>query len=137
MLREGEHPIQPEVDELSVQLGSRALLEDTDVSFTSNLSQSLPNSSTPAGSLGGPRPGFAGSPLFSDPLSSRLLVSSFPRDLDADGSYTAPKQPSFSGPGTWGPQIPFGSPAFPGAPTWGPGTGQYQVLFQAYRRVMC
>jgi hypothetical protein len=92
---------QPEIDELSAQLGSSALLDDTDVSFTSNLSQSLPNSSTPAGSFA--RPGFAGSPLFADPLGT-------------------PKQPNFSGSGTWGPQIPFGSPAFPGAPTWGPGT---------------
>ncbi|CRG86406.1 Stress response protein nst1 [Talaromyces islandicus] len=90
-----------EVDDLSAQLGSSALLEESDIPFTANLSQSLPGPPVPGG-FGLSRASFGASPLFADPLSP-------------------PKQPSFSGPGnTWGVQAPFGAPF---AGSWGAPTG--------------
>ncbi|KAL1971190.1 hypothetical protein VTN77DRAFT_142 [Rasamsonia byssochlamydoides] len=103
--KEGEKSGQSDVDELSAQLGSSALLDDTDIPFTSNLSQSLPGPPPIPGPFGPSRASFGASPLFPDPLG-------------------APKHPSFSGTGgTWSTQGPFGVPPFPGASTWGTGTG--------------
>ncbi|PLN79863.1 salt tolerance down-regulator-domain-containing protein [Aspergillus taichungensis] len=104
--QQGDHArtTRGDVDKLSAQLGSSALLDDTDIPFTSNLSRSLPGGTLP-GSLPGPtRASFGAPALFPDPLS-------------------APKHSNFPSPGmggnTWGPQIPFGASAFPGAPSWG------------------
>ncbi|KKK22980.1 stress response protein [Aspergillus rambellii] len=122
---------QKEVDDLSAQLGSSALLDDTDVPFTSSshLSQSLPGA-TAAGSLPGPaRASFAAPSLFPDPLSGelKLLLNSNMPDIN---NLLAPKHGAFPvspvvGSSTWGTQIPFGASAFPGNPTWGavPGSG--------------
>ncbi|KAE8144216.1 salt tolerance down-regulator-domain-containing protein [Aspergillus avenaceus] len=94
-----------DVDNLSAQLGSSALLDDSDIPFTSNLSQSLPGATTP-GSLPGPaRASFAAPSLFPDPLSGPKHTN-FPMNSGVGGS-------------TWGAQLPFGATAFPGAPTWG------------------
>lgn len=101
--------MQRDMDHLSAQLGSSALLDDTDIPFTSNLSQSLPGATGP-GSLPGPaRASFAAPSLFPDPLSAPKHTN-FP--LNPGGS-------------TWGAQLPFSPTAFPGAPTWGsvPGVG--------------
>ncbi|GES58388.1 stress response protein nst1 [Aspergillus terreus] len=99
---------QRDVDNLSAQLGSSALLDDTDIPFTSNLSQSLPGATAP-GSLPGPtRASFGAPSLFPDPLASK------------PGGF--PMGPGV-GANTWGAQIPFVSSAFPGAPTWGTAHG--------------
>ncbi|KAI9372662.1 salt tolerance down-regulator-domain-containing protein [Aspergillus egyptiacus] len=92
---------QKEVDDLSTQLGSRALLDDDDIPLTSSqLSQSLPGPSA-AGIMPGPtRASFTGSSLFPDPLS-----------VAKHGNYPA-------SPSTWAP-LPFGTSHFPSAPTWG------------------
>ncbi|KAL4885061.1 salt tolerance down-regulator-domain-containing protein [Aspergillus karnatakaensis] len=93
-----------DVDDLSTQLGSSALLDDTDIplSSSSQLSQSLPGPA--AASMPGPsRASFAGSSLFPDPLS--VKHSNFP---------VSP----VIGSNTWGAQMPFGA-SFPGGPTWG------------------
>ncbi|RAL15544.1 putative stress response protein Nst1 [Aspergillus homomorphus CBS 101889] len=98
---------QREVDDLSAQLGSSALLDDTDIPFTSHLSQSLPGATLP-GSLPGPtRASFAAPSLFPDPLTAK------------HGAF--PVSPSLGS--TWGAQIPFGTSPFPGGPTWGTGPG--------------
>jgi chemotaxis protein histidine kinase CheA len=65
--KEEDKPRGSEVDELSNQLGSSALLDDTDVPFTANLSQSLPGPPVP-GAFGPSRASFGASPLFPDPL---------------------------------------------------------------------
>ncbi|KAF7590582.1 Stress response protein nst1 [Aspergillus hancockii] len=103
---ENNRPMQREVDSLSAQLGSSALLDDIDIPFTSNLSQSLPGATLP-GSLPGPaRASFAAPSLFPDPLSAPKHTN-FPINPAIGGS-------------AWGAQLPFGASAFPGAPTWGP-----------------
>ncbi|KAL5338699.1 salt tolerance down-regulator-domain-containing protein [Aspergillus crustosus] len=93
-----------DVDDLSAQLGSSALLDDTDIPLTSSqLSQSLPGPAA-AGSMPGPaRASFTGSSLFPDPLSVK------------HGNF--PASPVI-GSSTWGAQMPFGA-SFPGGPTWG------------------
>ncbi|KAL4810440.1 salt tolerance down-regulator-domain-containing protein [Aspergillus unguis] len=100
-----QHNTQRDVDDLSAQLGSSALLDDTDIPLTSSqLSQSLPGS-TPAASMPGPtRASFAGSSLFPEPLS-----------VAKHGNF--PMSPVVGG-NTWGAQMPFGA-SFPGGPTWG------------------
>ncbi|KAL3469542.1 salt tolerance down-regulator-domain-containing protein [Aspergillus californicus] len=101
---------EKEVDDLSAQLGSRALLDDTDVALTSSqLSQSLPGSSVPGMMPGPTRASFTGSSLFPDPLS-----------VVKHGNF--PASPVLGTNSTWGPQPPFGG-MFPGAPTWGPSAG--------------
>ncbi|KAB8255231.1 salt tolerance down-regulator-domain-containing protein [Aspergillus pseudonomiae] len=102
---EPNHAMQRHMDSLSAQLGSSALLDDTDIPFTSNLSQSLPGATAP-GALPGPaRASFAAPSLFPDPLSAPKHTN-FPINPGVGGS-------------TWGAQLPFGASAFPGASTWG------------------
>lgn len=69
--QEGGHaPSQREVDDLSTQLGSSALLDDTDPPFSSKLSQSLPGA-TASGQFPTPsRASFQGSSLFAEPLGT-------------------------------------------------------------------
>ncbi|KAL5050091.1 salt tolerance down-regulator-domain-containing protein [Aspergillus fruticulosus] len=100
-----QHNSRGDVDDLSAQLGSSALLDDSDVPLTSSqLSQSLPGT-TPAATMPGPaRASFTGSSLFPEPLSVAKHAN-FPVSPVIGGS-------------TWGPQMPFGAP-FPGGPTWG------------------
>lgn len=97
----GNVSVQRKVDGLSAQLGSSALLDDTDPTYSSNLSQSLPGAPGPGPFPGPTRASFQGASLFTDPLGSPM------------------------GTNTWG--SPFGGPAFPGpSSTWGPvpaGTG--------------
>lgn len=98
---------QRDVDDLSAHLGSSALLDDSDVSLSSNLSQSLPGATVPGTFSGPARASFGGPSLFPDPLS-------------------ASKHANFAvspvvGGGTWGAQIPFGTSAFPSSQTWGTG----------------
>ncbi|PWY87817.1 hypothetical protein BO94DRAFT_546003 [Aspergillus sclerotioniger CBS 115572] len=122
---QNNRPARRDVDDLSAHLGSSALLDDTDVPFTSNLSQSLPGATAP-GSLPGPaRASFAGTSLFTDPLGELLAKQSILTDAD---SSTAGKHSSFSigngiGNSTWGAQIPFGASPFPTAQPWGTGPG--------------
>ncbi|KAJ5338533.1 hypothetical protein N7452_005261 [Penicillium brevicompactum] len=98
--------VQRDIDGLSAHLGSSALLDDTDITYPSNLSQSLPGAPAPGPFPGPTRASFQGASLFADPLGS--------------------PQPSFAvgspiGNSTWGPPTPFGGSAFPGASsTWGP-----------------
>jgi hypothetical protein len=95
--------VQREVDGLSAHLGSSALLDDTDATYPSNLSQSLPGAPAPGPFPGPTRASFQGSSLFSDPLGSPQ--STFPV-LSAIGN------------NTWGPH--YGGPAFTGGSgTWG------------------
>ncbi|KAJ5489821.1 hypothetical protein N7453_010646 [Penicillium expansum] len=104
----GNASVQREVDGLSAHLGSSALLDDTDATYPSNLSQSLPGAPGPGAFLGPTRASFQGSSLFSDPLGS-------PQNNFAVGSPM--------GSTTWG-AAPFGGSPFP--TTWGPtptGTG--------------
>lgn len=58
-----------DVENLSTQLGSSALLDDTDVSFSSSLSQSLPAPPAPGG-FGPSRASFGASPF--DPLGRKF-----------------------------------------------------------------
>lgn len=60
-----------DVDGLSAQLGSSALLDDSDVPFPTSLSQSLPGAPVPTG-FGLSRASF-GAPPFPDPLSRTYL----------------------------------------------------------------
>ncbi|GLA68361.1 stress response protein nst1 [Aspergillus tubingensis] len=98
---------QRDVDDLSAHLGSSALLDDSDVPFTSNLSQSLPGATAPGTFPGPTRASFAGTSLFADPLAAKH--NGFPIG------------PSVGN--TWSTQIPFGTSPFPSAPTWGTGPG--------------
>ncbi|RHZ74436.1 Stress response protein nst1 [Aspergillus turcosus] len=98
---------QREVDDLSAHLGSSALLDDTDVPLSSNLSQSLPGATAPGSFPVPARASFGGPSLFPDPLSASKHTS-------------FAVSPAVSG-GTWGAQIPFGTSAFPSAQTWGTG----------------
>ncbi|PWY92516.1 hypothetical protein BO70DRAFT_425205 [Aspergillus heteromorphus CBS 117.55] len=102
---QNNRPSQRDVDHLSTQLGSSALLDDTDVPFTSHLSQSLPGATAP-GFPGPTRASFGGTSLFPDPLTSK------------HGSF-----PIGPGNSTWSAQIPFGTSPFPGTTTWGTGPG--------------
>lgn len=106
----GNASVQHEVDGLSAHLGSSALLDDTDATYPSNLSQSLPVAPAPGLFPGPTRASFQGSSLFTDPLGS-------PQTNFAVGSPM--------GNPTWG--TPFGGSAFPGSSSaWGPapaGTG--------------
>ncbi|KAI9929135.1 Stress response protein nst1 [Aspergillus wentii] len=107
--RNGGRTSQHDVEKLSAHLGSSALLDDTDLPFTSSLSQSLPGATVPGAFQGPTRASFGGPSLFTDSLG-------------------ASKHTNFSaspgiGSSTWGTQTPFGASAFPGAPTWGAGSG--------------
>ncbi|EEP82502.1 conserved hypothetical protein [Uncinocarpus reesii 1704] len=98
---------QQEIDELSTQLGSSALLDDSDIPLTSPPSQPLPSTITP-GLPGSGRVGFGTPSLFSDPLGS----SKSPFPLGAPGSGAG-----------WASHNPFEAPGFPAGPSWGPGSG--------------
>ncbi|KAJ5760743.1 hypothetical protein N7520_007899 [Penicillium odoratum] len=103
--QEGGHTTsRREVDALSNQLGSSALLDDTDPHYyASNLSQSLPGA-TLAGQFPVPsRASFQGASFFADPLGSK--ATNF-------------------GNGSTGWGGPFGSSAFPAPSTWGTATGK-------------
>jgi hypothetical protein len=106
----GNPSVQREVDGLSAHLGSSALLDDTDATYPSNLSQSLPGAPAPGPFPGPTRASFQGGSLFADPLGS-------PQANLAVGSPMSNN--------TWG--TPFGNSAFTGtSSTWGPapiGTG--------------
>ncbi|WEW55084.1 Stress response protein nst1 [Emydomyces testavorans] len=96
-----------EIDELSTQLGSSALLDDSDLPLTSAPSQPL-SAAIPPGPPGAGRMGFGSSSLFSDPLGSSK--SHFP--LGAPGSGAG-----------WASHNPFGPPGLNAAPSWGPSSG--------------
>lgn len=64
----GHPPSQREVDDLSTQLGSSALLDDIDSQLPSKLSQSLPGGTAPGQFPTPSRASFQGSPFFPDPL---------------------------------------------------------------------
>jgi hypothetical protein len=68
------HKGESDVDDLSAQLGSSALLDDSDVPFSTNLSQSLPGAPIPSG-FGLSRASF-GAPPFPDPLSREFSLLS-------------------------------------------------------------
>ncbi|KAL2796890.1 salt tolerance down-regulator-domain-containing protein [Aspergillus keveii] len=106
-----DHNSRRDVDELSAQLGSSALLDDTDIPLTSSqLSQSLPGPTGAAAMPGPARASFTGSSLFPTPLSAKH--SNFPVGPAVGGN-------------TWSAQMPFGTPTFPSDRTWGmlPGSG--------------
>lgn len=64
---------ESDVDDLSAQLGSSALLDDSDVPFSTHMSQSLPGAPIPSG-FGLSRASF-GAPPFPDPLSREFFCS--------------------------------------------------------------
>jgi hypothetical protein len=100
-----DHNSRKEMDELSAQLGSSALLDDTDIPLTSSqLSQSLPGPTGAAAMPGPARASFTGSSLFPTPLSAKH--NNFPVGPAVGGN-------------TWGAQMPFGTPTFPSDRTWG------------------
>ncbi|KAJ5382689.1 Stress response protein NST1 [Penicillium concentricum] len=66
----GNVSVQREVDGLSAHLGSSALLDDTDATYPSNLSQSLPGAPAPGVFPGPTRASFQGPSLLTDPLGS-------------------------------------------------------------------
>lgn len=112
-----------DVDDLSTQLGSSALLDDTDDAYSSKLSQSLPGASAPGQFPPPSRASFQGSSLFAEPLGEsnrannpRVVENQLTRLLGAKHA------PFATGPG-WGAPAPFGS-AFPGASTWGTASGK-------------
>lgn len=113
------HTAHKDMDELSTQLGSSALLDGTDPPYTSSLSQSLPGATAP-GSLPLPtRASFTASSMFTNPAGGKAIstcITAHPVTHNA----TAPKHTNFPfGSGVksspWSSQ-PFGG--FPGAPTW-------------------
>jgi chemotaxis protein histidine kinase CheA len=69
--KENTRQIRSEMDELSTQLGSSALLDDTDVPLTSNMTDSM-NATAHPGAPGSGRLGFGASPLFPDPMGCKL-----------------------------------------------------------------
>ncbi|KAK2879492.1 hypothetical protein FQN49_000824 [Arthroderma sp. PD_2] len=91
---------QPDVDDLSTQLGSSALLDDTDVPLNTGPSQPIP-------APGSGRMAFGTTHLFSESLGS-TQTPNFPLGAPSGG-------------GTWGTGIPFGPPGFPSASSWGAG----------------
>lgn len=64
----GPTATQKDVEELSAHLGSSALLDNTDASFTSSLSQSLPGTTAPGSFRAPTRASFAAPSYFPDPL---------------------------------------------------------------------
>ncbi|KAG5296823.1 stress response protein nst1 [Histoplasma ohiense] len=96
-------PELSDIDDLSAQLGSSALLDETDVPFTSSLTQPIPTSSLP-GAPGAGRMVFGTSPLFTESLGSKH--PNFPLGPAGSGN-------------TWGSQTPFGGPGFPATTSWG------------------
>ncbi|KAL3466615.1 salt tolerance down-regulator-domain-containing protein [Aspergillus heterothallicus] len=106
-----DHGARGEIDDLSAQLGSSALLDDTDIPLTSSqLSQSLPGPTAAVAMPGPTRASFTGASLFPTPLS--VKPGNFPIGPAVGGN-------------TWGAQMPFGTPTFPSDRTWGmlPGSG--------------
>jgi len=72
-----DHSFRREMDDLSAQLGSKALLDDTDTTLSSSqLSQSLPGPTAGAAMPGPTRASFTGAPLFPTPLSGKPDLSS-------------------------------------------------------------
>ncbi|KAJ5674008.1 hypothetical protein N7462_009447 [Penicillium macrosclerotiorum] len=112
----GHASSQRDMDDLSTQLGSSALLDDTDTPFPSKLSQSLPGAPAPGPYASPARASFQGSSLFTEPLGA--------------------KHAPFAASTGWGAPAPFGGSAFPGASTWGAttallGTGWSHNAFAA------
>lgn len=113
-----------EVDALSAQLGSSALLDDTDAPYSSKLSQSLPGATAPGTFPGPTRASFGGPSLLADPLgkNTRFLVSQLSADLiEAPKPVNNLSTGSGVGGNSWG--AAFGASAFPGTSTWGNGAG--------------
>ncbi|KAF3491530.1 caldesmon [Arthroderma uncinatum] len=98
--KEGSHSNQPDVDELSTQLGSSALLDDTDVPLNTAPSQPIP-------APGPGRMSFGTNPLFSESLGS-TNAPNFPLGAPSGGS-------------PWGSGMSFGPPGFPSSASWGAG----------------
>lgn len=77
-LHEGSHaPYQREVDNLSTQLGSSALLDGNDAPYSSKLSQSLPGAAAPGPFSTPSRSSFQGSSLFAEPLGECVYLGIF------------------------------------------------------------
>lgn len=68
-----------DVDDLSTQLGSSALLDDTDDPYSSKLSQSLPGASAPGQFPPPSRASFQGSSLFAEPLGESACQHKIPK----------------------------------------------------------
>ncbi|KAI7976880.1 hypothetical protein EIK77_010111 [Talaromyces pinophilus] len=102
----------PDVDDLSAQLGSSALLDDSDVPFSTHLSHSPPGAPVPSGF--GLSRASVGTPLFPNPLSCEFSYS--PRYFLMNSYINvyplAAKYPSFSGQGnsSWATYSLFGVP---------------------------
>ncbi|KAK2750981.1 Stress response protein nst1 [Myotisia sp. PD_48] len=99
----------PDVDDLSAQLGSSALLDDKAVPLSSGPSQPISAGITPGPPGSGRIGGFGTTPLFGEPFG-------------ASKNTTFPLGPSSAG-STWGSGLPFGSPVFSSAASWGSGSG--------------
>lgn len=123
---------QREVDDLSTQLGSSALLDDTDSPIPSKLSQSLPGATAPGQFPTPSRASFQGASLFAEPLGT--FESRYESGILANLK-TGSKQANFPSVGSsWGAPAPFGGPAFPAASTWGSKTGKHNVHVLTLRR---
>lgn len=128
---------ESDVDNLSAQLGSSALLDDSDVPFSTTLSQSLPGAPVPSG-FGLNRASF-GAPPFPDPLSREYSCLQLVLSLSSctDIRFLAAKHPSFSGQGnsSWATHSPFGVP-FP--TSWNAAAGMYciyEVILYTYTNI--
>lgn len=126
---------ESDVDDLSAQLGSSALLDDSDVPFSTHLSQSLPGAPVPSG-FGLSRASF-GAPPFPDPLSREFSYSPrcFLMNSCTDICPLAAKHPSFSGQGnsSWATHSPFGVP-FP--TSWNAAAGMFCVYEFIMHRIL-
>lgn len=119
-----------EVDELSTQLGSSALLDDADSPIPSKLSQSLPGAPAPGQFPTPSRASFQGASLFAEPLGK---CKSMCKRKALVNLKTGSKQANFPTAGSsWGAPAPFGGHAFPPPSTWGAQTGKHRVYLYAF-----
>ncbi|KAI9873783.1 MAG: Stress response protein nst1 [Pleopsidium flavum] len=101
-----------EIDDLSSHLGSSALLDDTDVPLSSDVSDNRRGSAAPGAARHG-RLGFGASPLFTDSIGPSKMENYSLGGQSGSGN-------------TWAtPQMPFGTPVMAGGHTWSspPGAG--------------
>ncbi|KAJ5722589.1 hypothetical protein N7488_000624 [Penicillium malachiteum] len=113
-----------EVEELSTHLGSSALLDNTDNSFQSNLSQSLPGVSAPSRFPPPSRASFQGQSFVTEPLSPQTGAAQ-PGTAQLGSSQFGIIQPGNinTGPGGWGGTYNAAAP-YPTLSTWGTAPGK-------------
>lgn len=104
-------PTSTDVDDLSNHLGSKALLDDTDVPLTFNSNDSRRGSMAP-GAPRSVRQGFGINSGFSDPTSA-ARTDNLPRGMqNGNGNTWSAQQSLFGGPPTSGPPLWSNGPGF-------------------------